>query len=174
MTLRRETMMSLMSQRFILICTGVKHWQEASDGHPDGGDCLGTYLAAISHRIPGECGRLALRDTLSFVLTGSMTPMVFRHCGPLSRLSHNEFVRLDIETPGWHRHGSRVIHRGLPGLEDEHPQLSEVLTPIVKIRKTVPAKDSLADPIPSAGQSAAKAGSESGRVLAIVIASRCG
>jgi hypothetical protein len=103
-----------------------------------------------------------------------LSQMVFRHCGPLLRLSHNEFVRLDIETPVWHQHGSRIIHCGLPGLEDEHPQLSEVLTPIVKIRKTVPAKDSLADPIPSAGQSAAKAGSESGRVLTIVIASRCG
>jgi len=57
--------------------------------------------------------------------------MVFRHCGPLSRLSHNEFVRLDIETPVWHQHGSRVIYRGLLGLEDEPAQLSEVLTPIV-------------------------------------------
>jgi hypothetical protein len=34
-------------------------------------------------------------------------------------------------------------------LEDEPPQLSEVLTTIVKIRKTIPAKDRLADPIPS-------------------------
>ena len=68
---------------------------------------------------------------------------------PLSLLSHNEFVRLDIETPLWHRHGICVFHRRRARFEDERPQLSEVLTPIVKIRKTVPTKDSLADPIPS-------------------------
>jgi hypothetical protein len=56
------------------------------------------------------------------------------------------------------------------GLEDERPQLGEVLTSIVKIRKTVPAKDSLADPIPSPGQSSAKAGSESGTAPASIIA----
>src|SRR5215831_3594109 len=104
----------------------------------------------------------------------TLRQMVFRHCRPRSRLSHNEFVRLNIETPAWHQHESRVIHRGHLRPEDEHPQLSEILTPVVKIRKTVPAKDSLADPIPSAGQSAAKASSESSAVPAIVIASRCG
>jgi hypothetical protein len=46
----------------------------------------------------------------------------------------------------------------------------EVLTPVVKIGKGVPAKDSLADPIPSLGQSSAKAGSESGTVPASIIA----
>jgi hypothetical protein len=93
---------------------------------------------------------------------------------PRSTLRHNEFVRLDLERPVWRRHAIRVVYRRRPRLKDEHPQLSEVLTPVVEIRKTVPAKDSLADPIPSPGQSPAKAGSESGRVLAIVIATRCG
>ena len=91
---------------------------------------------------------------------------------PLSPLRHNEFVRLDVETPVRHRYGIRVIHRRRARLEDDLPQLGEVLTPIVKIRKTVPAKDSLADPIPSCGQSSAKAGSESGTVAASIIASR--
>ena len=93
---------------------------------------------------------------------------------PLSPLSHNEFVRLDVETRARHRHGIRVFHRRRARLEDERPQLGEVLTPIVKIRKTVPTKDSLADPISSSGQSSAKAGSESGAVSASVIASQCG
>jgi len=92
---------------------------------------------------------------------------------PLSPLSHNEFVRLDVETRARHRHSIRVIHGRRAGLEDERPQLREVLTPIVKIRKTVPAKDGLADPIPSPGQSSAKASSESGTVLDGVIASHC-
>ena len=89
---------------------------------------------------------------------------------PPSPLRHNEFVRLDIETPVWC--GIRVIHRRRARLEDDRPQLGEVLTPIVKIRKTVSAKDGLADPIPSCGQSSAKAGSESGTVAASIIASR--
>ena len=54
-------------------------------------------------------------------------------------------------------------------LEDEPPQLSEVLTTIVKIRKTIPTKDRLAAPIPSPGQSSAKAGSESETVPESVI-----
>jgi hypothetical protein len=54
-------------------------------------------------------------------------------------------------------------------LEDEPPQRSEVPTTIVKIRKTIPAKDRLVDPIPSPGQSSAKAGSESGTVPESVI-----
>ena len=58
-----------------------------------------------------------------------------------SALSHNQLVGLDVETPTRHRHGIRVIHRCRASLEDERPQLREVLTPIVKIRKTVPAKD---------------------------------
>src|SRR6516165_895512 len=69
--------------------------------------------------------------------------------GPGSPLSHNQFVRLDIETPVWQRHAIRVVHRRRPRLEDERQQLGEVLTPIVKIGETVPTKDSLADPIPS-------------------------
>ena len=79
---------------------------------------------------------------------------------PLSPLRHNEFVGLDVDTPARHRHRIRIIHGRRARLEDDLPQLGEVLTPIVKIRKTVPAKDSLADPIPSSGQSSAKAGSE--------------
>jgi hypothetical protein len=89
---------------------------------------------------------------------------------PPSPLRHNEFVRLDIETPVWC--GIRVIHRRRARLEDDRPQRSEVLTPIVKIRKTVPAKDSLADPIPSSGQSLAKPGSESGAIAASIITGR--
>ena len=59
-------------------------------------------------------------------------------------LRHNEFVHLDVETPAWHRYGIRVIHRRRRArLEDERPQLGEVPTTVVKIRKTVPAKDSL-------------------------------
>src|SRR5215472_18439926 len=56
------------------------------------------------------------------------------------------------------------MHRRRARLEDERPQLSEVLTPIVEIGKTVPAEDSLADPISSPRQSSAKAGSEPGAV----------
>ena len=72
----------------------------------------------------------------------------------------------------WRRYGIRVIYRRRACLEDDRPQLGEVLTPIVKIRKTVSAKDSLADPIPSSGQSSAKAGSESGTIPDSIIASR--
>jgi hypothetical protein len=72
----------------------------------------------------------------------------------------------------WRRYGIRVIHRRRTCLEDDRPQLGEVLTPIVKIRKTVSAKDSLADPIPSSGESSAKAGSESGTIPDSIIASR--
>ena len=68
-----------------------------------------------------------------------------------SSLSHNELVRFNVETPARHRRGISVIHRRRARLKDERPQLSEVLTPIVKIGKAVPAKDSLADPIPSPG-----------------------
>ena len=89
---------------------------------------------------------------------------------PLWPLTHNEFFRLDVETPPRHRHGIGVMHRRRARLEDERPQLGEVLTPVVKIGKGVPAKDSLADPIPSPGQSSAKAGSESGTVPASIIA----
>jgi hypothetical protein len=81
-------------------------------------------------------------------------------------LSHYEFV----ETPARHRHGIRVIHRRRARLQDERPQLSEVLTPVVKIGKTVPTKDSLTDPILSSGQSSAKTDSESGAVRASVMA----
>jgi hypothetical protein len=90
---------------------------------------------------------------------------------PLSPLSHNEFVRPDVETG--QRHGIRVIHGHRARLEDKRSQLREVVTSIVKIRKTVPAKDSLADPIPSPGQSSTKARSESGTVPDSVIASHC-
>src|SRR5262252_8906859 len=71
---------------------------------------------------------------------------------PLSLLSENEFIRLDVDTPT-RRHGLRVIHRRRAGLEDERPQLGEFLTPVVKIGKSVPAKDGFADPIASSGQS---------------------
>jgi hypothetical protein len=106
---------------------------------------------------------------MNLILTVFMLRFLQR---PLSRLRHNEFVRLDVETPVWHRYGIRVTHCRRARLEDDRPQLGEVLTPIVKIRKTVPAKDSLADPIPSCGQSSAKAGSESGTIAASIIASR--
>jgi hypothetical protein len=76
---------------------------------------------------------------------------------PLWPLTHNEFFRPDVETPPRHRHGIGVMHRRRARLEDERPQLGEVLTPVVKIEKGVPVKDSLADPIPSPGQSSAKA-----------------
>jgi len=85
-------------------------------------------------------------------------------------LSHHEFVRLDVKTRARRQHGIRVIHRRRARSQDERPQLSEVLTPVVKIGKTVPAKDSLTDPIPSPGQSSAKAGSESGAGRASVMA----
>jgi hypothetical protein len=68
---------------------------------------------------------------------------------PLWPLTHNQFFRLDVETPLCHPHGIGVMHRRRERLEDERPQLGEVLTPVVKIGKGVPAKDSLADPIPS-------------------------
>ena len=91
---------------------------------------------------------------------------------PLSPFGHNEFVAFDVETPVLYRYGIRVIHRRRARLEDDRPQLGEVVTPIVKIRKAVPAKDSFADPIPSSGQGSAKAGSESGTISASIIASR--
>jgi hypothetical protein len=89
---------------------------------------------------------------------------------PLSLLSENEFIRFDVDTPTRRRHGLCVIHRRRARLEDERPQLGEFLTPVVKIGKSVPAKDGFADPIASPGQSPAKAGSESGTVPAGVIA----
>ena len=58
------------------------------------------------------------------------------------------------------------MHRRRARPEDERSQLGEVLTRIVKIGKAVPAKDSLADPIPSSLQSSAKAGPEAGTVRA--------
>jgi hypothetical protein len=91
----------------------------------------------------------------------------------MSPLSHNEFFGLDVETRARHRHAIRVIHGRRAGLEDERPQLREVLTAIVKIRKTVPAKDRLADPIPSPRQSSAETSSKFGTVLDTVIASYC-
>jgi hypothetical protein len=60
-------------------------------------------------------------------------------------LSRNQLVGLDVETSARCWHGVRVIHRCRARLEDERPQLREVLTPVVKVRKTVPAKDSLAE-----------------------------
>ena len=89
---------------------------------------------------------------------------------PLSLLSQNEFIRLDVETPTHRRHGIGVIHRRLARLEYDRPQLGEFLTPVVKIGKTVPAKDGFADPIASPGQTPAKACSESSTVPAGVMA----
>jgi hypothetical protein len=89
---------------------------------------------------------------------------------PLSPLSHNQFVQLDVETPAWHQLGIRIIHRCRTRLEDERPQLGKILTTIIKIGEAVPAEDSLADPISSPGQSSAKAGSEPSAVPAGVIA----
>jgi hypothetical protein len=51
---------------------------------------------------------------------------------PLSPLSYDEFVRLDVETPARLRHGIHVIHRRRARLKDERPQLGEVLTPSLK------------------------------------------
>src|SRR5215472_16273445 len=62
------------------------------------------------------------------------------------------------------------MHRRRARLEDERPQLSEVLTPVVEIRKIVSAEDSLADPISSPRQCSAKAGAEPGAVPAGVTA----
>src|ERR1700751_3964097 len=87
-------------------------------------------------------------------------------CSGAVASSHHEFIRLDIQTPARCRYGIRVIHRRRARLKDERPQLSEVLTPVVKIGEAVPAEDSFADPIPSPGQSSAKAGSEPGAVPA--------
>ena len=66
-----------------------------------------------------------------------------------SALSRNQLVGLDVETSTRCLHGDRVIHRRRARLEDERPQLREVLTPVAKVRKTVPAEDSLVDTIPS-------------------------
>src|SRR5204863_9856315 len=49
---------------------------------------------------------------------------------PRSHLRHDEVVRLAPATPVWHRHAIRVVHRRRTRLEDEHPQLREVLTPV--------------------------------------------
>jgi hypothetical protein len=113
------------------------------------------------------------RELSSGLLKAGSHPEGF-HAGllsppPQSPLSHNEFVGLDVETPARCRHGIRVIRRRRARLEDESPQLREVLTPVVKIRKTVPAKHSLAGPIPSPGQSSAKADSEPDTIPASVI-----
>jgi hypothetical protein len=64
---------------------------------------------------------------------------------PQSPLSHNELVRFKVETPARHRRGISVIHRRRARLEDKRPQLREVLTPIVKIGKSIFAKDGLGD-----------------------------
>src|SRR5215472_12406877 len=85
---------------------------------------------------------------------------------PLSLLSQNEFIRLDVEIPTRRNGIGGVIHRRRARLDDERTQLGEFLTPVVKIGKTVPAKDGFADPIASSGQSPAKAGPESGTVPA--------
>jgi len=58
--------------------------------------------------------------------------LAFKPC-PSPRLGHNQVFGLDVETPARHRHGIRVIHRRRARLEDERPQLREVVTPIVKI-----------------------------------------
>src|SRR5260370_4328417 len=85
-------------------------------------------------------------------------------------LPHNQFFRLDVETPPRHRHGIGVMHRRRARLEDERPQLGEVLTPVVKIVQCVPAKHRLAEPIPPPGQSPPNAGSEPGTLPAPIIA----
>jgi len=117
------------------------------------------------------------RETLS---SGLLKPVLFLTAFLLDFFaaaavdsSHHEFIRLDVQTPARRRYGIRVIYRRRARLKDERPQLSKVLTPIVKIGKAVPAEDSFADPIPSPGQSSAKAGSEPGAVPACVMAIPC-
>src|SRR5215831_11598010 len=114
------------------------------------------------------------RETLS---SGLLKPVLFLTAFLLDFFaaaavdsSHHEFIRLDVQTPARRRYGIRVIYRRRARLKDERPQLSEVPTPVVKIGKAVPAEDSFADPMPSPGQSSAKAGSEPGAVPAGVIA----
>ena len=53
------------------------------------------------------------------------------------RSSDNQLVALDIETRARRRPGVGIVHRRRARLHDERPQLSKVVTPIVKIGEAI-------------------------------------
>jgi hypothetical protein len=53
------------------------------------------------------------------------------------RSSDNQLVALDIETRARSRPGVGIVHRRRARLHDERPQLSKVVTPIVKIGEAI-------------------------------------
>jgi hypothetical protein len=85
-------------------------------------------------------------------------------------LSHHQFVQLDLDTRVRHGREVRIIYRRRPSLQNELPQLDEVLTPIVEIRKGVSSQDSLTGPMPLPSHGAAKSGPEFRTVLDMAIA----
>src|ERR1700759_3679941 len=63
------------------------------------------------------------------------------------------------------RHSVRIIRRRRAGLQNEPPQLGEILTPVVEIRKAAPSQNSLAGPMPFPSHGAAKSRPEFCTVL---------
>jgi hypothetical protein len=86
------------------------------------------------------------------------------------RLSHNQLIGLDVETRARRGPGVGIVHRPRASLHNECPQLSKVLTPIVKIREAIPPQESFAGPIPFAPHRAAKGRSQLGVILSILMA----
>ena len=68
------------------------------------------------------------------------------------------------------RRSIRIIHRHRASLQNEPPQLGEILTPIIEIRKAAPSQNSLAGPMPFPSHGAAKSRPEFCTVLDMDIA----
>jgi hypothetical protein len=93
-----------------------------------------------------------------------------------SPLSHNQLVARDVDPRPRRRSGVSIVHRRRARLHNERPQLSKVLTPIVKIREAIPPQESFAGPIPFAPHGTAKSRPQPGILLAILLvtnAPRC-
>src|SRR5271166_1450522 len=86
-----------------------------------------------------------------------------------SLLSHNQLIALDVTTRAWRRRGVGIVHRCRASAHNDRPQLSKVITRIIKIREAIPPQVSFASPIPFTPQCAAKGRPQPGIVLAILI-----
>jgi hypothetical protein len=76
---------------------------------------------------------------------------------------------LDIETRARRRGGVGIVHRRRASAHNDRPQLSKVLTRIIKIREAIPPQESFAGPIPFTPHCAAKACPQPGIVLVLLI-----
>ena len=86
-------------------------------------------------------------------------------------LSHNQFVALDIETRARRWPGIGIVHRRRARLHNERPQLSKVVTLIIKIGEAIPPQETFAGTL-FAPHRAAKGRPQPGIVLAILMATK--